>query len=91
MNQFCKAVIDFLQSEYNDSYSFTIEKQVSLLSIQGIKENVELVIKVSPNYKLIITNDSMHHLYHLWFSGEYIEERKQYLWQKELVDMIEGG
>lgn len=94
MEQFCKAVVDFLQSEYNDSYSFTVERRMPLppsLRGYGTEEKVELVIKVSPYYKLTIVDDSMHYLYRLYLSGEYIEERKQYLWQKELIDMIEGS
>ena len=55
------------------------------------KERIELKIEMSPRYRLTICTDSMHYLFKLFMEGEYLEDRKQYRWQKELIDMIEGG
>ena len=88
MKKFCKNVLDFLQSEYDDSYRFEIEYRIAR---QPVGEMAELTIVVSPNYKLKIVNDSMYYLFGWYLNGEFIEERNQYRWQKELIDMIEGG
>lgn len=88
MKQFCKEVLKFLQSEYNDSYRFEIEY---CNARPPICEIVKLTIETSPQFKMIITNDSMQYLFGWYLSGEFIEERKQYRWQKELIDMIEGS
>ncbi len=92
MEGFCKNVIDFLQSEYNDGYSFKIERYMALPPEfrPFNKERVELKIEVSPRYRITIGNDSMHYLFELFMTGEFLEDRKQYRWQKELIDMIEG-
>ena len=92
MKQFCKAVLDFLQAEYSDAYKFEIEQRLvtpEYILPDNIK--LELTIKISSMYRLIVTNDNMQRLFYLYKQGTFIEERKQYLWQKELVDMIEGS
>lgn len=93
MQNFCKSVVDFLQSEYNDGYSFRIERYMALPPEfrPFNKERIELKIEMSPRYRITICNDSMHYLFKLFLEGEYLEDRKQYRWQKELIDMIEGG
>ena len=52
-------------------------------------ERAELTISFSPYYKLNITRDSMDYIFGWYLSGEYMGERNQYRWQKELIDMIE--
>ena len=93
MGDFCKSVIDFLQSEYNDGYSFKIERYMALPPEfrPFNKERIELKIDISPMYKITICDDSMRYLFKLFLKGEFLEDRKQYRWQKELVDMIEGS
>ena len=93
MGEFCKSVIDFLQSEYNDGYSFRIERYMALPPKfrPFNKERIELKIDISPMYKITICDDSMRYLFRLYLEGEFLEDRKQYKWQKELVDMIEGS
>lgn len=92
MEGFCKSVIDFLQSEYNDGYSFKIERYMALPPEfrPFNKERIELKIDVSPRYRITIGTDSMRYLFELFMAGEFLEDRKQYRWQKELIDMIEG-
>ena len=92
-SQFYDAVIDFLESEYGDAYDFKIERYMALpLEFQPFnKERVELRIRLSKCYYLTIVNESMQYLFKLYCEGKFLEDRGQYLWQKELTDMIEGG
>lgn len=93
MGSFCEKVIDFLQSEYNDGYSFKIERYMALPPEfrPFNKERIELKIDISPRYRITICDDSMRYLFKLYLEGEFLEDRKQYKWQKELLDMIEGS
>jgi hypothetical protein len=93
MDQFCKDVLEFLQSEYSDAYEYRLEKCVALPPqfAQYNFPKVELSVKFGLHYTLKITNDNMQYLFSLYNSGEFIQERKQWRWQKELVDMIEGS
>lgn len=93
MNRFCQDVIDFLNSEYSDAYDFKLEKRTTLPPpfSYHYPPKLELSVKLDRCYTLKITNDSMQYLFSLYNSGEYIQERKQWRWQKELVDMIEGS
>ena len=92
MEQFCKDVITFLESEYGDSYKFSIERHISAPpSILPGSEHAKLIVTINPGYQLVIVNHSMQRLFDLHTTGVFIEERKQYKWQKELIDMIEGG
>lgn len=85
MTRFCKDVLDFLQSKYSDAYEFTIE-----LKRGHIKEYALLKIK-SGYFIKSITSCYMNYFYELYKGNEFIEERNQYLWQKELIDLIEGS
>lgn len=91
--EFCEDVIKFLESEYNDSYRFEVKRYVTIPCglIQGNNEKAELTIKFNNHYSLIVVNENMQYLFCRYRDGEFIEERNCYLWQKELVDMIEGG
>lgn len=92
MKQFCEEVLKFLRSEYNDSYRFDIECHVTVpADISSCHEYAKLTVTVTPGYKLVIVNASMQWLFSLYMTGDFIEERKQFRWQKELIDMIEGG
>jgi hypothetical protein len=87
MKQFYKDVIDFLKSEYSDGYDYNLEVSRSINSA----DILELRIKIGHGFVVKITNSSMHHVYCLYRQGNFIEERNQYAWQKELIDMIEGS
>ena len=93
MRQFCEEVLKFLESEYDDSYQFEMRVWTALPAVltQGNNQKAEITIKISPCYKLIISEDSMQYLFCCYLTSEYIAERNQYRWQKELIDMIEGG
>lgn len=88
MRQFCQDVLKFLKSEYDDSYRFSIEYYSAL---DSEKDTVQLVIEMSPCYKVKLAADAMFFIFGWYRVGEFIEERGQYRWQKELIDMIEGG
>jgi hypothetical protein len=87
MKQFYKDVIEFLKSEYSDGYDYNLEVSRSINST----DILELRIKIGHGFVVKITNNSMHHVYYLYRQGSFIEERNQYAWQKELIDMIEGA
>ena len=93
MNQFCADVLAFLQSEYSDAYEYKLEKHVALPPqfAQHSFPKVELSVKFGPCYILKVSNKNMQYLFSLYNSGEFIEERQQMRWQKELIDMIEGS
>ena len=93
MRQFCKEVIDFLLSEYGDGYDFHIESCIipSSLGSEEPTKKVELWVKFNTHYSVKIVDTSMRYLYKLWINKQFIPERKQYLWQKELIDLIEGS
>ena len=88
MEQFCKEILEYLRSEYEDSYLFNIELRRAR---PPIGDMAELTITMSQDYRLKLVNDSIQYLFGLYISGEYLGERNQYRWQKELIDMIEGG
>ena len=88
MDQFCREIIKFIETEYGDGYAFKLESVVSAKHLNG---TVELRIKISPKYIKIINCDCMNYIFYLYRTGEFAEERGQFKWQKELVDMIEGG
>lgn len=92
IEHFCNKVIEFLKSEYQDSYVFRIEQRViTPPAILPNNEKIELTVLINPMYKIKITNDSMQYIFNLYCNSEFIEERGQYRWQKELIDMIEGS
>lgn len=87
MNQFCLDVLEFLYSEYGDGYEFSLEKTKCL----NTEDEVVLTIKVGRGYFIKADNRSMMFVYGCYRSGEYIGDRNQYRWQKELIDIIEGS
>ena len=83
--QFCQEVLKFLRSEYQDSYIFEIEYYQSPEA-----EKMELQIKTSGLIRKI-SNNYMNHFYYLYCEGIFLEDHKQFEWQKELIDLIEGS
>lgn len=84
-HKFCEEVLKFLRSEYQDSYAFEIDYYQGLEMIK-----MELKIKTS-GLTRIINNSYIEHYYLLYNQGQFLEDRGQWLWQKELIDLIEGG
>lgn len=91
MEQFCREVIKFLEMEYSGGYDFKLERTISLDYHNCNKLNVELRIKVSSHYIKILNHASIDYIFNLYREGEFIEEREQFKWQKELIDLIEGS
>ena len=87
MNQFCIDVMEFLKSEYSDAYEFNMEVTHNVFS----EPTAELSIRVGKGYAIKVGNVSMNYLYNLYITGNFIKERGQWEWQKELVDIIEGS
>lgn len=87
MREFCKQLLEFLQSEYGDGYDF----QCDVFNDVTCGEDAQLEINFSSSYRVIVGRNSMKYLFGLWKSNRYVEERNQYLWQKELIDIIEGS
>lgn len=87
MNQFCKDVLDFLHSEYDDSYEYRIERTTSI----NTEDELLLTVKICQGYYLKADNRTMMFIYGCYRAGEYLGERNQYRWQKELIDVIEGS
>ena len=86
MEQFCKDVIDFLKSQYDDTFCFDIE-----VSHIGGSRNIELRITTDNNYIKRISGKAMHHIYWLYKTGCYYALRQEFAWKKELIDIIEGS
>ena len=93
MKQFCEEVLKYLKSEYDDSYQFEIKCWLTCPPRLGVPRNekAELTVKMSPGYQYVIVDHNMQYLFGCYQDGLYIGERNQYVWQKELIDMIEGG
>ena len=86
MERFCEDVLEFLTSEYGDAYAFYIE----LTHLNHGPREATLKIK-SGNFTRIITSSYMNYFYELYEHREYVQERNQGRWQKELIDLIEGS
>ena len=87
MRQFCKDVLDFLHSEYDDSYEYRIERTESINS----EDELLLTVKICQGYYLKVDNRTMMFIYGCYRAGEYLGDRNQYRWQKELIDILEGS
>lgn len=86
MKEFCNEVLKFLESEYGNMYTFAIVLESSLEWTEAV-----LTIKFDNCYTMKVCRDMMNYLYRTWRNNTYIEERGQYVWQKDLVDIIEGS
>lgn len=82
---FCEEILKFLKSEYNDSYEFSVEMKRDRFTC-----SIELKIKTG-GFTRIITSSYMEYFYELYRRRDYLEERDQFRWQKELIDLVEGG
>ena len=87
MKQFCKDVLDFLHSEYDDAYAFDLEVSQDIYN----RSEMTLKINICKGYRIKVAGAYMDYIFSLYRSGEYIQERKRWRWQKELVDIIEGS
>jgi hypothetical protein len=87
VDQFCLDVLEFLNSEYDDSYEYSIENTKKL----NAEDELVLTVKIGRGYFIKADNRFMMFVYGCYRSGEYIGERNQYRWQKELIDIIEGS
>ncbi len=88
VKQLAKEVLEFLDSQYDRntfkfrfdvSYSFDGDEEIWL----NVCDNDGKIIKV-------ITSNFLKYIFNIT-PMEYIEERKMWLWQKELIDEIEGS
>ena len=87
MEQFCKDLIEFLKSQYDDTFCFDI---TTYSDISGLRD-IELKIEMSNSYTKIINGSVMDGIYRLYKTGHYYSLRKEFAWQKELIDIIEGS
>ena len=86
MRQFCEDILKFLKNEYDESYVFSLERCITLNDVDAVK----LVIDCG-HYKTVLNERVMWYIFGCYRSQEYIGERNQYRWQKELIDIIEGS
>ena len=87
MIKFCNDIIEFLNSEYNDGYDFNVEITHHMFG----EATAELYVNIDKSIMLKVPANSINYLYQLYIDGKFIEERNQFSWQKELIDMIEGS
>ena len=86
MNEFCKAVIEFLQAEYKDGYEFNL-----VVHKEGTEScEMELLVKVSTCFTIKIGSKAMLYLFSIYKHGQ-VNPEKQHWWQEYLVSMIEGN
>ena len=83
--------ISELYDEYSSINKLNDDEDMLLKILICLPYKVELSIKMSLIYSLTIVHESMMYIYDHYCSQEYIGERNQYRWQKELIDMIEGS
>lgn len=93
MIEFCEKIKQFLESQYDDSYQFEVERYIALPNefAPFNKERVTIKIKYDKLHSRTIVDSNVRHLYQLYKSGYYYPERGEFAWQKELIDMIEGS
>jgi hypothetical protein len=87
VKQVAKEVLEFLNSQYSDEFKFNFNVSYSLDGDEELWLNV-----CDKNGKVlkVITSNFLKYIFNI-SPMEYIEERKMWLWQKELIDEIEGG
>ena len=78
----------YLESEYNYDFGF-----VQNVNAAEDADGLNLEIRDKYNHKLIktIPSNVILEIFKLWDKKEFIEERNQYVWQKEIIDCIEGS
>ena len=88
VGQVAKEILSFLDSQYGRT-TFDFRFSASY----NVDSDVEIGLNIyDKNGKIIkvITNDFLKYIFNIR-PMEYIEERKMWLWQKELIDEIEGN
>ena len=88
VKQLAKEILEFLDSQY-DSGTFKFEFNVSY-SFVGDEEIWLNVCDKNGKVLKVITSNFLKYIFNIT-PMEYIEERKMWLWQKELIDEIEGS
>jgi hypothetical protein len=88
VKQLAKEVLEFLESQY-DRNTFKFRFDVSY-SFDGDEEIWLNVCDKDGKVIKVITNNFLKYIFNIT-PMEYIEERKMWLWQKELIDEIEGS
>lgn len=88
VKQLAKEVLEFLDSQY-DRNTFKFRFDVSY-SFDGDEEIWLNVCDKDGKIIKVITNNFLKYIFNI-APMEYIEERKMWLWQKELIDEIEGS
>jgi hypothetical protein len=88
VKQLAKEVLEFLDSQY-DRNTFKFRFDVSY-SFDGDEEIWLNVCDKDGKVIKVITNNFLKYIFNIT-PMEYIEERKMWLWQKELIDEIEGS
>jgi hypothetical protein len=88
VKQLAEEVLEFLESQYGrNTFDFKFNASYN------VDGDVEIWLNVcAKNGKVIkvITNNFLKYIFNIR-PMEYIEERKMWLWQKELIDEIEGS
>ena len=88
VGQVAKEILTFLKSQYSrDTFDFKFNVEYN------VDDEVEIWLNVcdkSGKVIKVITNDFLRYIFSIT-PVEYIEERKMWLWQKELIDEIEGS
>ena len=85
--KFCEDVVQFLHDTYSDKYTFECVLESSISS----PDRVTLTIHHSEYYSHVLHPSYMEGIFISYCTEEFIEERGMFLWQKELVDAIEGS
>ena len=88
VRQLAMEVLEFLNSQY-DSNTFKFRFDVSY-SFDGDEEIWLNVCDKNGKVIKVITSSFLKYIFNIR-PMEYIEERKMWLWQKELIDEIEGS
>lgn len=88
VKQLAKEVLEFLDSQY-DRNTFKFRFDVSY-SFDGDEEIWLNVCDKDGKVIKVITSNFLKYIFNIR-PMEYIEERKMWLWQKELIDEIEGS
>ena len=88
MEQFCEDLIEFLKSQYSDTFYFDV---TVCPTIDGLRDIELRIVMDTYSSTKTINSKVMDNIYRLYKSGLYYPERGEFAWQKELIDMIEGS
>lgn len=90
-NQFVRDVIEFLSSQYPDSYQFEVVSTPSLFA----EDKFELFMWFKDGYKVVVDANQMRNIFEHYIQMICLPDCErcfeQYVWQKELIDCLEGG